>query len=119
VAAEDSRAAILEATGALLAEIVAANGIDAADVASAIFTATPDLTQAYPAEAARQMGWTDTALLCAQEMAVRGSLGRCIRVLLHWETGRPAGAITHVYQNGAEVLRPDRAARARGEPGSD
>jgi len=108
---EDSRPAILEATGALLAEIVSVNGIDVADLAGAVFTATADLTQACPAEAARQMGWTDTALLCAQEMVVAGSLSHCIRVLLLWETHRPASALVHVYLNGAEVLRPDWAAR--------
>lgn len=116
MAKENTRGAIVDATRALLAEMVAANGIDVADVASAIFTATADLSAGYPAEAARQMGWTDTALMCAQEMAVPGSLTRCIRVLLHWNTERSAADIVHVYLNGTQVLRPDWAARPRGGP---
>jgi len=113
VATENTRAAILGATYALLAEMISANGMNGADVISAIFSVTPDLTAVYPAEAARQLGWTDAALLCVQEMAVLGSLTRCIRVLVHWETARPAGALIHVYLNGAEALRPDWAARER------
>lgn len=111
IASENTPAAILEATRELLAEMAAENQIEASDLASAIFTATPDLSAAYPAEAARQLGWSETPLLCMQDMLVPGSLERCIRVLLHWNTERPAGAIVHIYRNGAEVLRPDWAAQ--------
>jgi chorismate mutase len=78
-------------------------------VASVLFTATPDLDAAYPAVAARQLGWTETALLCVQEMAVRGSLPRCIRVLIHWNTDRSQDQLHHVYLREAKRLRPDRA----------
>jgi chorismate mutase len=101
--------ALLEATRELLTQLVEANGIDPADVASVYFTATPDLQAAFPAKAARQLGWLDTALMCAQEMAVPGQPARCVRVLIHWNTERPQAAIEHVYLRGATVLRPDRA----------
>jgi len=105
--ADNSRAAILEATSGLLTEIITVNHITLEDVASAIFTATPDLDTAYPAAAARELGWTQTPLLCMQEMQVAGSLRRCIRVLIHWNTEQTPGEIQHVYLRGAQALRPD------------
>lgn len=102
--------ALLSATRELLARMIETNGIEPADVASVYFTATPDLNAAFPAKAARQLGWLDTALMCAQEMAVPGQPERCVRVLIHWNTARPQADIEHVYLRGATVLRPDRAA---------
>ncbi|MCD6286096.1 MAG: chorismate mutase [Anaerolineae bacterium] len=105
--AENSRAAILEATSGLLTEIITVNQITLEDVASAVFTATPDLDAAYPALAARELGWIQTPLLCMQEMQVTGSLRRCIRVLIHWNTEHTPDEIRHVYLRGAQALRPD------------
>lgn len=99
--------AILEATRELLTRIVEANGIAVEDVASAFFTVTGDLTAAFPAQAARQLGWRHVALLDAQEMPVPGSLPRCIRVLIHWNTSVPQAEVRHVYLRGAATLRPD------------
>lgn len=79
------------------------------DIASVFFSTTPDLDAEFPAVAARQLGWVDTALLCAHEMAVPGSLPRCIRVLIHWNTTRAIDEIVHVYIRDAKGLRPDRA----------
>ena len=98
---------ILQATRDLLSQIVDANGVVPADLAGVIFTATQDLDAAYPAQAAREMGWTDVPLLCTQEMAVAGSLERCIRVLILWNTDRRPEDIHHVYLGRARVLRPD------------
>ncbi len=99
--------AILAATRELLELIVEANDLQAEDVASAIFTATPDLTAAFPAKAAREIGWRDVALLGAQEIPVPGSLERCIRVLIHWNTDKRQDEVAHVYVRGAKALRPD------------
>jgi chorismate mutase len=106
-ATEDSATAILEATRELLTGIAEANALAAADVASAIFTVTPDLTAAFPARAAREMGWRHVPLLDAQEIPVPGSLSRCIRVLIHWNTARSQEEIQHVYLRDAALLRPD------------
>jgi chorismate mutase len=110
---ENTREAILEATRDLLQRIIAVNGVRPEDIASAIFSTTPDLTAEFPAVAARELGWLDTALLCTHEMAVPGSLPRCIRVLIHWNTTRRAEEIIHVYIRGAHTLRPDRSAIQR------
>lgn len=99
--------AIVAATRELLERIVAANDVSVDDVAAVIFTATPDLDTVYPARAARDMGWVNVPLMCMQEMAVVGSLPRCIRVLVLWNTERPADQIRHVYLGEARSLRPD------------
>jgi chorismate mutase len=99
--------AILAATRELLESIVAANDLAVEDIASIVFTATPDLDQVAPARAAREIGWVNTPLLCMQEMPVPGSLPRCVRVLLHWNTDQPAVQVRHVYLGQARVLRPD------------
>ena len=103
----DCEADILAATGELLAEVVAANGIDCGDIGSAIFTVTADLTAAFPAKAARELGWTHVPMVCAQEIPVPGSLRRCIRVMLQWNTECAQDQIQHVYLRGARDLRPD------------
>ncbi len=106
---EDSAEAIWSATQEMLAALIEANNIDEADVASLIFTTTPDLTAAYPAKAARDLGWRQTALMGMQEMAVPGGLERCIRVMIHWNTTKSIDELQHVFLRGAVVLRPDLA----------
>jgi chorismate mutase len=106
----NTASAILEATRDLLERLITANRIDPADVASVWFTTTPDLNAEYPALAARQLGWHDTALMCSHEMAVPHGLKACIRVLIHWNTTRSMREIQHVYIRGAVNLRPDRLA---------
>ncbi len=101
---------ILAATRELLSALVEANAIDVNDIGGAYFTTTVDLTAAYPAVAARQLGWGDVASLCGHEMAVPGGLPRCVRVMLLWNTTRAPRDIRHVYLRAAQQLRPDRAA---------
>ena len=80
--------AILEATEELLAALRDANTFEPADIESAIFTSSPDLTAEYPARAARRLGWTD--------------------VPLHFYTTKPQRALKHMYLREAAKLRPDR-----------
>lgn len=108
-ATENSREAILEATRELLQQLITANDLRPEDIASAIFTTTPDLTAEFPAVVARELGWLDTALLCGHEMNVPGSLQGCIRVLVHWNTTRRADEVIHIYLRDARNLRPERA----------
>ncbi len=103
----DNREQILRATRQLLALMIRRNGIEATDVASALFTVTEDLKSEFPALAARQMGWLEVPLLCGYEVSVCGSLPRCIRVLLHWNTNKSQAEIHHVYLHDAVKLRPD------------
>jgi chorismate mutase len=99
--------AILTATRELLQEMIKVNGIEEEYVASVIFTTTPDLNAAFPAQVARQIGWKRTALMGAQEMDVPDGLRRCVRVLIHWNTEKSLDEIKHIYMKGSEKLRPD------------
>lgn len=112
----DDREEILCATRALLSRIVEDNSLCKEDVVSVLFVVTGDLTAAYPAEAARQIGWTDTALLCAADMNVPGSLSRCVRVLVHVCAERSSKAVRHVYLGKAASLRPDLMEKNEQEP---
>ncbi|MEI7989995.1 MAG: chorismate mutase [Chloroflexota bacterium] len=104
---ENNPDSILNATRQLLEQIIQKNGILKEDVPSVIFSATDDLDAVYPAKAARDLGWTETALMCMQEMKVTGSLRMCIRVLIHWNTDIPQAEIKHIYLGEAKKLRPD------------
>jgi len=103
----DDQELILAATETLLRTIVERNEIVPDDIASALFTVTPDLISEFPAAAARRMGWTLVPLLNFTEIGVPGRLERCIRVLVHINTTKSQAQIEHVYLEGAQVLRPD------------
>lgn len=103
----NDRDEILIATRQMLALIVHYNGMEPENIASATFTVTKDLDAEFPALAARQLGWIDVPLLCGYEISVPGSLERCIRVLVHWNTDKKQSEIQHVYERGATRLRPD------------
>jgi chorismate mutase len=105
--AHNDREEILQATRELVALMVRQNGISKQDVAAATFTTTIDLDAEFPALAARQLGWGDVPLLCGHEIHVPGSLEKCIRLLVLWNTEKSQGEIQHVYIRGAVRLRPD------------
>ena len=104
----DDRELVLKATRELLGLMIRLNDIRTDDVASAIFTTTPDIISVFPATAARQLGWLDVPLMCSHEISVPGSLGMCIRILLHWNTDKGPKQIQHVYLREARTLRPDK-----------
>lgn len=103
----NTREEILTATRQLLALMIRLNGMESTEVASAIFSLTRDLDAEFPALAARQLGWLDVPLLCTYEVDVPGSLRKCVRVLVHWNTDKPQDQIRHVYIKDAARLRPD------------
>src|ERR1700691_1095833 len=104
---EDTPEAVTERVVALLGEILERNGLEEDDIVSILFTATEDIVSIFPATAARNMGLGAVPLICARELAVVGSVPRCIRVMLHVTTGRPRDEIIHVYLEGAQGLRDD------------
>lgn len=103
----DDREVVLAASRELVEKVMAENGLAADDVVSVFFTATKDIASVAPALAARQLGFHDVALICAQEMWVEGSLPRVVRLLAHVETDRPRADIVNVYLHGTQVLRAD------------
>ena len=104
---EDDPEQIAEATRELLGEIMERNCLEIDEIVSVFFTLTHDLTTAFPALAAREMGWDDVPLLCATEIPVPGSMPRCLRTLLQVELRAPRPLDTHVYLGDAVALRPD------------
>jgi chorismate mutase len=102
----DAPPSIDAAVRELLDQLVDVNAIDASDVVSAIFSATPDLRSRNPATAARSQGWTDIPLMCVAEVETDGMLERCVRVLLHVSVA-DGRRLTPVYLGDAACLRPD------------
>jgi chorismate mutase len=99
---------ILDATLEVLHGIVADNGIDPENICSVLITVTADLDAAFPAKAIREMkGWELVPLMCSVEVPVKGSLERCIRLMVLVNTNQTQKEIRHVYLKGARALRPD------------
>ena len=99
---------VLSATREMLGAILVANhSMQIEDIASVFFTVTDDIVSAYPALAARQIGWDQVPMMCAREIPVPGSLPCCIRVLVHWNTDTAQPDIHHIYLREAVKLRPD------------
>ncbi len=98
-----------EGSKELIAAILAANDVAIDDVISVLLTASPDLNAAFPASAAREIGFQSIPLLCAQEIDVPGALPRTIRVMMHCNTSRSILEIEHIYLHGASILRKDLA----------
>ena len=103
--------AIVEATDALLRELIDLNQLDPDEVAFAYFTTTPDLNAEFPALAARRLGWVDVPLLCGHDMDValpnpRG-VARCVRVLLLYNTDKKQREMRHAYLRGAAAIKAD------------
>jgi len=83
------------------------NKLDEGDLVSLIFSVTPDIDGINPATALRSSGRALTgALFCVAEPVTKNAPSGVIRVLAHcyMEEG---SAPKHIYQNGAEKLRPD------------
>ena len=99
----NERDAILDGTEELVHAVMERNALDAGDIVSCIFTCTEDLDAAFPAEAARRLGLSAVPLLCAQEIAVPGSLERVIRLMVHCYSEEAQ----HVYLREATALRRD------------
>jgi chorismate mutase len=103
----NTRDEILTATRQLFALMIRLNGIESEMAASAMFSVTTDLNAEFPALAARQLGWLEVPLLCTYEIDVPGSLKKCIRILINWNTEKSQHDIKHVYIKDAVRLRPD------------
>jgi chorismate mutase len=105
----NSPEAISAGTRELLLAVLEANQLSVTQVVSVLLTATPDLNAAFPAAAAREVGFESTPLLCAVEIDVPGALERVVRAMFTVETDREMKEINHIYLSGAKVLRRDIA----------
>ena len=96
---------IYDCTRELLEQMIEQNDIIEDQVAAAFFTVTNDLNAAYPAAAARQLGWNNTALMCSTEIPVPDYPDRCVRVLIMIDTDKPKSRIVNVYLKDTVLLR--------------
>lgn len=105
ITAENTKSDITEKTQSLISEIMKVNSLCVSDVEAIIFSSTVDLTEAYPATAARLMGFTKASLFSSLEPPVKDSLKGCVRVLVF--LCRDKDDLRPVYLGGAKTLRPD------------
>lgn len=105
----DERSHLLQSTAELVTKVMHANNLDASELISIWFSATPDITSEFPALAARELGLGDVPLMCAVEMDVQGAMPRVIRLMMHANTDLTRGEIQHIYLRGAVNLRRDLA----------
>lgn len=104
---QDESEHVAERVIELVNEMMARNTVAHDAVISIFFTATGDLTCTFPATAARRVGLGDVPLMCATELAIVGSMPRCIRVMMHLETDHDRSQLRHVYLHEARSLRDD------------
>lgn len=105
---ENTVTAMAIAVNELIDQIEAHNSFKPEDVVCVFFTVTTDLDATFPAAAARKRpGWDHVPLIDLQQMKVKASLERCIRILIQVNTMLPQSAIVHRYLRQAQALRPD------------
>lgn len=99
---------IWQAAKILMAQIIRRNKLDPEDIGAVIFSATDDLTAAFPSTGARQLpGFDLVPLFDTRQCAVEGAMDHCIRVLLLVDKECKHADIQHVYMGRAQELRPD------------
>jgi chorismate mutase len=103
----DTRDEVIGRTKELVRAVVERNALDPEDLISILFTATDDIRSAFPAEAAREAGFTHVPLMCARELDIENGIPRCIRIMVHVQTSRPTAELRHPYLHGARQLRTD------------
>ncbi len=96
-------------TRQLLKRMEEDNSLHKEDLISIILSVTSDINASFPASAAREAGYGDIPLMCTNEIDVPGSLRKCIRIMLHFNTDKSNTEVRHVYMRGARTLRPEYA----------
>ena len=97
--------AIHAATAELVQELIDANNLEEDSLAAVFFTMTPDLNAAFPATAARKLAWPNASMIDMTQVVVEGSLPRCIRILILFNTDREPKDLVFKYLKGAKELR--------------
>ena len=106
-AGSNTKEASYDATKELFSKLVEVNQVKEATTAAVLFTTTQDLNAAFPATVVRNMGWTRTALMGSQEIAVPDGLSKCIRVLILVNTDKGPDELVNIYLRGAVTLRSE------------
>ncbi|MDA8896714.1 chorismate mutase [Acidimicrobiia bacterium] len=96
---------IISSTKELFIKILETNSLEVNKIISVLFTTTHDLTDAFPAKAIRELGYTSISAIDTLAPNVKNDLKGCIRVLVHYNDEI---TFQHVYLGEAKNLRPDR-----------
>ncbi len=101
----DVKSAVVE----LITEIKRNNKFKEEDISHVIFTLTSDIDSIYPAKIAREefSGWNNVPMMCVQEMNIKNSIKKCLRILIVINTNLEQKEIKHIYLKEAEKLRED------------
>jgi len=106
-AGSNTKGEIVKRTKELLTTLKKENDFKIEDIVSIFFSVTPDLNAAFPAQAARELGWDRAPLFDMQEINVPSSLPKCIRILIQINCQKSQQEIKHCYLRGAKILRKD------------
>ena len=96
---------IIESSKDLFVQLLERNNLETSKIVSVIFTVTDDLTEAFPAKAIRELGYTSIPAIDTLAPKIKNDLKGCIRILVHYGEDIPPD---HVYLGEAKRLRPDR-----------
>ncbi|MGB6606874.1 MAG: chorismate mutase, partial [Atribacterota bacterium] len=88
---------IIKRTKELLVTLKKENDFKIEDIVSIFFSVTHDLNAAFPARAARELGWDKVPLFNMQEIEVPKSLPKCIRILIQINCQKSQTEIKHCY----------------------
>lgn len=99
---------ILNETSILIRSIIKENKLNYEDIISMCFTMTNDLDDVYASVAVREnLNICDIPLLNFEEKYIKGSLEKCIRVMIYINSNKNKSDIKHMYLNNAKSLRTD------------
>ena len=104
---ENTKKEILSSTKELLLALKKTNDFNIEDIVSIFFSTTSDLDSAFPAAAARELGWSAVPLFGMQEANVQNGLKKCIRILIQINCEKKQSEIKHCYLREAKNLRKD------------
>jgi chorismate mutase len=108
--AQDAPEAFWTELPCLVEALMTANQLEVSQLVTVFVSITPDLTAISPAKVIREhFQWPHTPFFCAQEPLIVGLPARCVRLLLLAYTSQRPEDLTHVYRQGATILRPDLA----------
>ena len=101
----DTSEDIIESTKKLFTEILKINNLEIDKIISVLFTVTHDLTEAFPAKAIRELGFTSIPAIDTLAPNINNDLKGCIRIMVNYSEKIH---VKHVYLDEAKSLRPDR-----------
>ncbi len=106
---ENTQESLKSAVVELMTSIKNKNNYKDEDISHVIFTLTGDIDCEYPAKIAREVfnSYNSVPMMCFNEMKIKNSLEKCLRILIVINTNLAQNEIKHVYLKGAKNLRKD------------